>query len=111
MTAATTTLDAPISQSTMSWRTSPAASDFLLDVTPVNGVEARDEFLAGAAEMPEFLYRELGDEPPITRTRLAGVDVASVAGRHGRAPAAGEGAGAAPAARDAERPHQPCSAH
>ena len=36
--------------------------DFLLDVSPVNGVQAREDFLAGEDEHPTFTYRELGDE-------------------------------------------------
>jgi uncharacterized protein (TIGR02421 family) len=46
---------------------------FLLDVTPVNTVVAREDFLAGTAEAPEFLYRPLEDDPAISRDRLAAV--------------------------------------
>jgi uncharacterized protein (TIGR02421 family) len=52
--------------------------DFLLDVSPINGVAAREEFLAGTSETPEFAYRELGDELEIARTRLDAVAIAGV---------------------------------
>jgi uncharacterized protein (TIGR02421 family) len=52
--------------------------DFVLAVSPVNGLAAREEFLAGTAEEPVFEYRDLGDDLPIARTRLQTVDVAGV---------------------------------
>src|SRR3954451_25251172 len=78
MTAATSTLDARDLAVDHEIADVALGVDFLLDVTPMNGVAAREDFLSGTAEMPPFVYRELGDEPSIARTRLAAVDVASV---------------------------------
>ena len=67
MTAATSTLDARDLAVDHELADVALSVEFLLDVTPVNGVAAREEFLDGAAEMPAFVYRELGDEPSIAR--------------------------------------------
>jgi len=48
---------------------------FLLDVTPVNVAEAREAFLAGTDDTPQFAYRALEDDPAIARERLAAVAV------------------------------------
>jgi uncharacterized protein (TIGR02421 family) len=55
-----------------------AGFDFLLDVTPVNGVAAREAFIAGDADAPPFVYRESREELAVARRRLQTVDVASV---------------------------------
>jgi uncharacterized protein (TIGR02421 family) len=78
VTAATSTLDAGDLAVDHELADVALGFDFLLDVTPVNGVPARGEFLAGSAEAPAFAYRELGDELSIARTRLLAVDVAGV---------------------------------
>lgn len=47
---------------------------FLLDVTPVNLLQAREEFLASGGT-PSFEYRPLEDDPDVTAARLADVDL------------------------------------
>jgi uncharacterized protein (TIGR02421 family) len=47
---------------------------FLLDVTPVELVEARDIFWR-TGRTPEFRYRELADDPAVTAARLAELPV------------------------------------
>jgi uncharacterized protein (TIGR02421 family) len=47
---------------------------FLLDVTPVDLVDARDDFWR-SGRTPEFRYRPLADDPAVTTARLADVPV------------------------------------
>jgi uncharacterized protein (TIGR02421 family) len=51
---------------------------FLLDLTPVNAAQARDEFLAGRGEQPVLEYRPLEDDPAALHAELARVDVDTV---------------------------------
>jgi uncharacterized protein (TIGR02421 family) len=51
---------------------------FLLDLTPVNVVDARARFLASADREPEFEYRDLEDSPEVLRAELDTVDVGGV---------------------------------
>ena len=52
---------------------------FLLDVTPVNAVDAKDVFLQDeTASQPTFRYRPLEDTPEVLRARLAAVDLQAV---------------------------------
>jgi uncharacterized protein (TIGR02421 family) len=51
---------------------------FLLDLTPVNAGEARDDFLAGRGERPVLDYRPLEDDPAGLHAELARVDVDAV---------------------------------
>jgi uncharacterized protein (TIGR02421 family) len=50
---------------------------FLLDVTPVNLIEARRSFLSDGAT-PEFVYGPLADDPAVTETRLDAIAIDSV---------------------------------
>ena len=50
---------------------------FLLDVTPVNLVDARDRFLDRGTP-PEFRYRPLEDDVDVVASRLAKVDIHAV---------------------------------
>jgi uncharacterized protein (TIGR02421 family) len=50
---------------------------FLLDVTPVNLIEARRSFLSDGAT-PEFVYGPLADDPVVIETRLEAVAIDSV---------------------------------
>jgi uncharacterized protein (TIGR02421 family) len=50
---------------------------FLLDVTPVDLVDARDDFWR-TGRTPEFRYRPLADDPAVTTARLADVPVNDV---------------------------------
>jgi len=50
---------------------------FLLDVTPVDLVDARDTFWR-TGRPPEFRYRELSDDPAVTTARLADIPVTEV---------------------------------
>ena len=54
-----------------------ASFRFLLDVTPVDLVDARDTFWR-TGRAPEFRYRELGDDPSLTTARLADIPVSDV---------------------------------
>ena len=54
-----------------------ASFQFLLDVTPINLMDARASFLGGGADAPPFAYRELED-PDVIRARLDGIDPESV---------------------------------
>ena len=38
---------------------------FILDVTPMNALDVREDFLAGRITEPEFVYRELSSEPEV----------------------------------------------
>jgi uncharacterized protein (TIGR02421 family) len=51
---------------------------FLLDVTPTNLPAARESFLAGRADAPDFEYRPLEDSPEVLSARLAEVDTEAV---------------------------------
>jgi uncharacterized protein (TIGR02421 family) len=50
---------------------------FLLDVTPVNLIEARRRFLSDGAA-PEFVYGPLADDPVVIETRLEAIAIDSV---------------------------------
>jgi uncharacterized protein (TIGR02421 family) len=50
---------------------------FLLDVTPVNLIEARRTFVSDGAT-PEFVYGPLADDPAVTETRLEAIEIDSV---------------------------------
>ena len=54
-----------------------ASIRFLLDVTPVNLIEARRKFLSDGAT-PEFVYGPLVDDPTVVETRLAAIDIDAV---------------------------------
>jgi uncharacterized protein (TIGR02421 family) len=51
---------------------------FLLDITPVDAEDVKDDFLAGQDPEPDFTYRELETDPDVARAMLADIDVASV---------------------------------
>ena len=51
---------------------------FLLDITPVDADDVRDDFLAGRAPDPTFTYRELEADPEVLRTELANVELGRV---------------------------------
>ncbi len=51
---------------------------FILDVTPMNAVDLRDDFIAGRIDNPEFVYRELSTEPEVTEQLLSEVNLLSV---------------------------------
>ena len=51
---------------------------FLLDITPIDADDLRDDFLAGRAPEPDFTYRELEADPDVIRAELAAVDLGSV---------------------------------
>jgi uncharacterized protein (TIGR02421 family) len=51
---------------------------FLLDLTPVDADAQRTAFLAGRSRSPRFTYRDLEDEPRVTRAVLDGIAVADV---------------------------------
>jgi uncharacterized protein (TIGR02421 family) len=50
---------------------------FLLDVTPVNLIEARRRFRSDGAT-PEFVYGPLADDPVVTESRLDAIEIDSV---------------------------------
>ena len=50
---------------------------FLLDVTPVNLIEARNTFLSEGTT-PEFVYGPLADDPAVIETRLAAIAIEAV---------------------------------
>lgn len=50
---------------------------FLLDVTPVNVEPAREEFLS-SGRLPEFVYRELEDDPDVLRRVLKDIPIQEV---------------------------------
>ena len=54
-----------------------ASFRFLLDVTPVDLVDARDAFWR-TGRPPEFRYRELGDDPTLTTARVTDIRVNDV---------------------------------
>ena len=51
---------------------------FLLDITPVDADEKKDDFLAGKDRAPVFTYRNLETDPEVVRTMLADIDLAAV---------------------------------
>ena len=51
---------------------------FLLDVTPVDAHDAREAFLGGAPEEPEFTYRDLETDPDVLDAELDLVDLGTV---------------------------------
>ena len=51
---------------------------FLLDITPVDADDLRDDFLEGRDPDPEFTYRELETDPEVVRAELASIDLAEV---------------------------------
>ena len=51
---------------------------FLLDVTPVDADDLRDEFLEGHADAPAFTYRELEADPAVIRAELDDIDPGEV---------------------------------
>lgn len=51
---------------------------FILDVTPMNAVDLRADFIAGRIDNPEFIYRELSTEPEVIEQMLAGVNLLGV---------------------------------
>lgn len=51
---------------------------FILDVTPMNANDVREDFLAGRTTDPQFVYRELSSEPEVLEELLAGVDLMAV---------------------------------
>lgn len=54
---------------------------FLLHITPVDGDDVKQAFLAGEVTEPVFTYRELADEPEVLREQLAAIDVTTVEDR------------------------------
>ena len=50
---------------------------FLLDVTPLDLVSARDQFFE-TGRVPDFEYRELADDPALTSARLADIPINDV---------------------------------
>jgi uncharacterized protein (TIGR02421 family) len=51
---------------------------FLLDVTPVDADDLRDDFLAGRDPDPDFTYRELETAPEVVRAELHSIDLGEV---------------------------------
>ena len=51
---------------------------FVLDVTPVNVQQQREEFLSGRTRAPAFQYRELEDTPAVLGAELAAIDLDEV---------------------------------
>lgn len=51
---------------------------FLLEITPVDAEDVREEFLDGDLDEPEFTYRELEAEPDVVAAELDAIDVRSV---------------------------------
>lgn len=51
---------------------------FLLEVTPVDADDLRDDFLEGREPDPGFTYRELDTDPDVVRAELDAVDVGEV---------------------------------
>ena len=51
---------------------------FLLDITPVDADDLRDDFIEGREPEPEFTYRELEADPDVVRAELAAVDLGAV---------------------------------
>ena len=51
---------------------------FLLDITPVDADDLRDDFLAGRDPEPDFTYRELETDPAVVRAELDAIDLGEV---------------------------------
>jgi uncharacterized protein (TIGR02421 family) len=51
---------------------------FLLDITPVDADDLRDDFLEGREPEPDFTYRELDTDPEVVRAELAAIDLGEV---------------------------------
>ncbi len=51
---------------------------FLLDITPVDADDRRDDFLAGRDPEPSFTYRELETDPDVVRAELDSIDLGTV---------------------------------
>jgi len=51
---------------------------FLLDITPVDADDLRDDFLRGREAEPAFTYRELETDPAVARAELEAIDVGEV---------------------------------
>ncbi|MBC2932303.1 flavohemoglobin expression-modulating QEGLA motif protein [Nocardioides sp. zg-1228] len=51
---------------------------FLLDVTPVDADDLREDFLAGRQPDPPFTYRELETDPAVVRAELDDIDPGAV---------------------------------
>lgn len=51
---------------------------FLLEVTPVDADDLRDDFLEGREPDPGFTYRELDTDPDVVRAELDAIDVGEV---------------------------------
>jgi len=51
---------------------------FLLDITPVDADDLRDDFLEGREPEPDFTYRELETDPAVVRTELEAIDLGEV---------------------------------
>ena len=51
---------------------------FLLDITPVDADDLRDDFLAGREPDPPFTYRELETDPAVVRAELDDIDLTAV---------------------------------
>jgi uncharacterized protein (TIGR02421 family) len=51
---------------------------FLLDITPVDADDVRDDFLAGDDRAPRFTYRDLETDPVVVRAELDSVDLGVV---------------------------------
>ena len=51
---------------------------FLLDVTPVDADDLRDDFLEGRDRAPDFTYRELEADPAVVRAALDDIDPGEV---------------------------------
>jgi len=69
--AADRAIDHALAQLSQSFR-------FLLDITPVDAEDVKDEFLEGDLEEPTFTYRDLDVDPAVAREQLVAIDVASV---------------------------------
>lgn len=55
-----------------------ASMRFLLEITPVDAEDAREDFLDGDVEEPDFSYRTLEVDPDVVAAELATIDVGSV---------------------------------
>lgn len=51
---------------------------FLLDITPVDADDLREDFLAGRLSEPPFTYRELEADPAVVRAELDDIDPGTV---------------------------------
>lgn len=69
--AADQAIDHELAQLSQSFR-------FLLDITPMDAEDVKEDFLAGDDPDPEFTYRELETDPDVARTMLDDIDIAAV---------------------------------